>query len=145
MSLKRKQTLMRQKEYFETKLKDRRALLSGKGVEAAAANKDTIVRRLEADLRAVNRRLRVIAGHEKRTEELAKIKADRAAAPAKEEEAAKAEKPKKAPDQAKEKKPKAEKKPAGEKAPEAVKPQKSAEHHADTKAAPKKKPEAPTA
>jgi len=118
MSLKRKQTLLRQKEYFETKLKDRRALLSGKGVEAAAANKDTIVRRLEADLRAVNRRLRVIAGHEKRTEELAKIKADRAAAPAKEEEAAKAEKPKKAPDQAKEKKPKAEKKPAGEKASE---------------------------
>ena len=125
MGLKRKQILLGQKASIEQKLKDRLAVLSGRKVEGRAADKDTIVRKLRADIKAVANRLRVIAASEKRTDELAKAKAAKAAAPKKEEEAPKAKKPGKAPDEGKAKKPKGEKKPAppkpaeGEKTPPA--------------------------
>lgn len=83
--------------------------MAGKGIESAKVKKDPIVRKLKASIRAVNNRLKLIAESEKRTEELARIKAERAAGP-KEEEPVKAEKPKKTPEEAKAKKPKAEKK-----------------------------------
>ena len=112
MSLKWKQSQIRQKEYFEQHLEKRLAFLSGKGVGADKVDKDPLVKKLKASLRAVNARLRQIAANEKRTEEMAKIKAEKAAAPRKEEAPAKAEKPKKAPEEGKAKKPKAEKKAA---------------------------------
>jgi hypothetical protein len=118
MGLKRKQMLMREKGYFEHKLKDRRSFLSGKGIKSPQADKDTLVRKLQADIRAVNNRLRVIADNEKRTEEMAKIKQERAAAPQKEQEGGRGEKPKKVPEEGKGKKIKAEKKAAPPKAPE---------------------------
>lgn len=140
MSLKRKKMLLRQKEYFEQKLKDRQSLLSKKKIEPAKADKDSIVRKLQADVRAVNSRLRKIAADEKLSEELAKIKADRLAAPKKEEEG-KAEKPKKALEEGKGKKEKPERKAGAAKAPEGAKPQKPAEAPEGGKAKAEKKTE----
>jgi len=118
MGLKRKQMLTQQQAYFEHQLKDRLAFLAKKGIKSPQADKDTLVRKLKADVRAVKNRLRVIADNDKRTEEMAKIKAERAAAPQREKEGAKGEKPKKAPEEGKGKKIKAEKKAAPPKAPE---------------------------
>lgn len=134
MGLMRKQMLMRQKARFEHTLKDRLSFLSGKGVKPPRADKDTIVRKLQADLKAVNKRLRVVAASEKRTEEMAKIKAERAAAPKKEQEAVKGEKPKKAAEEGKGKKVKAEKKAAPPKAPEGGKGPKTTESPEEGKA-----------
>jgi len=134
MGLKRKQMLMRQKADFEQKLKDRLSFLSGKGIVSPKADKDTLVRKLKANIRAMNKRLRLIADDEKRTEEMAKIKAERAAAPLKEQEGGKAEKPKKAPEEGKGKKIKADKKAAPPKAPEGGKSQKTTESPEEGKA-----------
>jgi hypothetical protein len=139
MSLKSKPTQMRQKEYFEHHLQNRLAFLSGKGIEAAKVDKDSLVKKLKASIRAVNNRLRLLAVNEKRTAEMAKIKAERLAAPRKEEERAKAEKPKKAPEEGKTKKPKAEKKAAPPKEKGADKAQKPAESPEEGKAPTKKK------
>ena len=118
MGLKRKEMQLRQKAYFEQKLKDRLSFLSGKGTEPPKVDKDTIIRKLKANIRAVNNRLRLIADNEKRTEEMAKIKMERAAALLKEQEGGKAEKPKKVPEEVKGKKTKAEKRATLPKAPE---------------------------
>jgi len=112
MGLKRKQALMRQKAAIERELQERLSTLSGKGIKSPQKDKDPLVRKLKADIRAVNRRLGVIAGHDKRTEESARIKAERAAAPRKEQEGGKGEKPKKAPEEGKGKRVKADKKAA---------------------------------
>ena len=115
MGLKRKQTLIQQQAYFEHKLKDRLSFLSGKGIKSPRADKDTLVRKLQADIRAVKNRLGVIVDNEKRTEDMAKIREERAAAPQKEQEGGRGEKPKKAPEEGKGKKIKAEKKAASPK------------------------------
>ncbi len=141
MELRRKQIPMRQKAYFEQKLQDRLAFLSGKGIESPKADKDTLVRKLQARIRAVNNRLRLIDDHEKRTEEIAKIKAERAAAPKKEKEGGKGEKPKKAPEEGKGKKIKAERAAASQKAPEGGKSQKTTESSEEGKPTMKKKEE----
>lgn len=120
MEMKRKNLHLRHKAAFEKELKDRLAFLAAKGIKPPKADKDPIVKKLGADIKAVDRRLKVVAEHEKRTEEMVRIKAERAAAPKKEETPAKAEKPKNAPEAGKAKK-KAEKKPAPPKAPEAEK------------------------
>ena len=127
MELKRKQMQIRQKAYFEQRLQNRLSFLSGKGIELPKSDKDPLVKKLKANIRAIDRRLRLIADNEKRTEEMANIKAERAAAPAKEQEGGKVEKPKKIPEEGKEKKIKAEKKAAPPKAPEGGKSQKAAE------------------
>src|SRR4030043_2160010 len=112
MGLRRVQMLIQHRAYFEHKLQDRLSFLSGKGIKSPQADKDTLFRKLQANIRAVNNRLRLIADNEKRTEEMAKIKAQRAATPQKEKEGGKGEKPKKAPQEGKGKKIKAEKKAA---------------------------------
>jgi hypothetical protein len=127
MGMKRKQMILRRKESFERELQDRLAFLSGKGIKSPQADKDTIVRRLKADIKAVSKRLRMIAENEKRTEEMAKIKAEKAAAPRIEQEAGKTDKPKKAPEEGKGKKAKPEKKAAPSKAPEGGKSRKTEE------------------
>jgi hypothetical protein len=123
MESRKKQIQLRQKAQFEQKMKDRLALLAGKGIEPPKSGKDPIVRKIHADIKAVNNRLRRLAENDKLTETLAKAKADKAAAALKAKESGepgKAEKPKKAEHQPKEKKEKAkpEKKPAPPKAPE---------------------------
>jgi len=114
MGLKRKQMLLRQKAYFEQELASRLSSLSGKGIESKQIDKDPLVRELKADVKALKNRLKAIADSDKITEDMAKSRAEKAAAPApmKEKATGKAEKPKKAPEGAKEKKPKAEKKAA---------------------------------
>ena len=150
MGLMRKQMLMRQKARFEHTLKDRLSFLSGKGIKSPKADKDTIVRKMQADIKAVNKRLRVIAVSEKRTEEMAKTKAERAAAPKQEQDGGKSEKPKKAAGEGKEKKIKAEKKATPQKEPEGGKGEKHEKAQeegkgnkikAEKKAAPQKEPE----
>jgi hypothetical protein len=121
MGLKRKQILIEQQAYFEHRLKERLSYLSGKGVKTPQADKDTLARKLQADIRAVKNRLRVIADNEKRAQEVAKLKQARAAAPQKEQEGGKSEKPKKAPEEGKGKKAKPEKKAAPPKPQEAGK------------------------
>ena len=128
MEMKRKLIQLRQKEYIEHKLQNRLSFLSGKGVKSPKADKDTLVRKWKADIKAINKRLKLMADHEKRTEEMAKIKAERASAPKEEtapkkekgKEGGKGEKPKKTPEEGKGKKVKAEKKSASPKAPEGV-------------------------
>jgi hypothetical protein len=117
MGFMRKQMLLQQRASFEQTLQERMASLSKRGIQSPKADKDTIVRKLKADIKAVNKRLRTVAENDKKTEGNAKIKADRAAAP-KEPEAVKGEKPKKAAEEGKAKKAKPEggksPKPAGE-------------------------------
>ncbi|HUT08570.1 MAG TPA: hypothetical protein VMY15_06975 [Candidatus Latescibacteria bacterium] len=139
MGLQRKQMLIRQKARFEQTLQDRLSFLSGKGIKSPKADKDTIVRKMQADLKAANKRLRVIAASEKRTEEMAKIKAEKAAAPKKEQEAGKGEKPKKAAEEGKGKKIRAEKKAAPPKAAEGGKSPKTAGSPEEGKPAAKEK------
>ncbi len=140
MGLKRKQVLAEQKACFEKQLKDRLACLAGKGIASPKADKDTLVRKWKANVKAANKRLRTIAAQEKLTEDLAKAKvakAARAAAGAEEKEApkaAKGEKPKKGGAEGKEGK---AKKPKGE-----AKGEPKGEPKGEAKAAaPKKAPE----
>lgn len=108
MGFKRKQALTLQKESFERKLKDRLALLSEKGIESRKIDRDTIVKKWRANIVAINTRLKAIAANEKKIEELARIKAEKAVAPQKEPEGIK-EKVKEAPVEGKEKKKKKDK------------------------------------
>jgi hypothetical protein len=121
MGLKRKQMLMRQKAAVVQELQDRRSFLSGKGIESPRADRDPLVRKLLADIRAADNRLRLMAESERKTEEMTKVKAERAAAPSKDQKAGKGEKPKKASEEGKDKKIKPEKKSAPPKAPEGPK------------------------
>ncbi|MEN6560080.1 MAG: hypothetical protein ABFD52_04815 [Acidobacteriota bacterium] len=109
MGNKRKEIVTRQKAAFEQRLKDRLALLAGKGINAPKIDRDPIAKNLKAEIKALKKRLARIAEIDKRTEEMARTKAERAAAPKKEkEEGGKAAKPKAAPAEGKAKKPKAE-------------------------------------
>jgi hypothetical protein len=107
MISKQKQRQLGQKENFERKLKDRLSILSEKGVDSSKIDKDTLVKKLRADVRAMNARLNAIDRNEKKTEELAKIKAEKAAAPRKDKEEPKAKEPAVAPEKGKGKKKKA--------------------------------------
>lgn len=126
MGLKRKQIVMHQTATFERNLKDRMTRLTEKGIQGRQVDRDPLVKKLKADIKASNKRLNRIVEDEKRTEEMARIKAERAAAPKKEPEAAKAEKVKAAPKEGKPKK---------AKAPEGAKPPKKAEPAAENKQA----------
>ncbi len=108
MGSKRKQMLMQQRASFEQTLQERLSFLSGKGVRSPKVDKDTIVRKLKADIKAVNNRLKAVAANDKRSEEMARIKAERESAPGKEQEGTASDKPKKASDESKGKKAKPE-------------------------------------
>ncbi len=131
MGLKRKQIVMRQKDAFEQELKDRLSFLAQKGIKGRQVDRDPIVKRLKADVKASKKRLAKIADLDKRTEDMIRIKAEKAAAP-KKEQAGKAEKAKAASQEGKAKK----QKPAAE----GAKVPKKAESPAEPKA-PKKKAE----
>ena len=81
MGSKHKQSRMEQKASFERRLEDRLSYLSKKGIESPKIDKDVLVKKLRADINAVKTRLKAIADNEKRTEDLARIKAEKAAAP----------------------------------------------------------------
>jgi hypothetical protein len=108
MGNNRKEIVARRKASFEQKLKDRLAVLAERGIKAPASDRDPIVKNLQAEIKAFKKRLARIAEIGKRTEDMARIKAEKAAAPKPEKgEGAKAEK-KAAPAEAKAKKPKPE-------------------------------------
>jgi outer membrane biosynthesis protein TonB len=116
MGSRKKEAQGRQKAYFERRLEERLSFLAKKGVEAPGIDKDVLVKKLRANIRAINDRLKAIAGNEKRTEELAKIKAEKAALPPlpKDQQEGKGKKSKEAPEEGKEKKKKKEKEKAQE-------------------------------
>jgi hypothetical protein len=120
MGSRKKETQERQKAYFERGLEERLSFLAKKGIESPGIDKDTLVKRLRANIRAINDRLKAIAGNERRTEELAKIKeekeAEKAASKAvpKDKAEKKGKSSKEAPPEGKEKKKKKEKEPKQE-------------------------------
>ncbi len=95
---------MERKAYYERRLTERLSFLSKKGIESPRINKDTILKKLRANIAAINARLKTMAGYEAKTEELAKKKADKAAVPQKDSEDGKAKKAKEPPVEAKAKK-----------------------------------------
>ena len=104
MGSNRKQAQMERKAYFERRLKDRMSFLSEKGIESPKIKKDTIFKKLRANIDALNARLMTIASYEERTEELAKTKAEKVAVPQKDPEDSKERKANEAPVEGKEKK-----------------------------------------
>ena len=97
MGSNQKQTQMGQKADFERRLEVRLSFLSKKGIESPEIKKDTLVKKLRANIKSINSRLRTIAGIEKKTEELAKAKVEKAAAKLKEHEGGKSKQKKEAP------------------------------------------------
>lgn len=97
-----------QKESLELKLKNRLAYLSEKGTESPAIDKDSIVKHLKADIRAINARLKAIDALEKKDEELAKRKLEKKSAPPEASAGTKKKKGEAAPVEGKEKKKKKE-------------------------------------
>jgi hypothetical protein len=83
MASKDKEVRVAQKGYWEEKLDQRLSALSGKGLEPGKISRDTGVRKIRARIREADIRLRAIARVEKRTEDLARIKTERMAAPKK--------------------------------------------------------------
>jgi hypothetical protein len=69
------------KEKAEKALSDRIATLNARNVTEKAIAKDTVVRHLRADIKALNKRLAAVDGLEKRKQTQAEIKAARAAQP----------------------------------------------------------------
>jgi hypothetical protein len=108
MGSNQKQVQTGQKESFERKLKDRLAFLSEKGIESHKIDKDTLVKNLRANIRAINTRLKAIDANEKKNEELAIMKAEKAAAPREDPEGIKRKEVKETSVEGKEKKKKKE-------------------------------------
>lgn len=102
MASQSKETRLKQKTEWEVKLDKRLALLAGKGLDEKKIALDVQVKELKAKLKAAQARLRAIDATEKRTEELAAIKAERLARP--KEEAPKAKKVEEPPPETKPKK-----------------------------------------
>jgi len=140
MGSRKKEAQERQKADFERRLEERLSFLAKKGIESPGINKDTLVKKLRANIRAINVRLKAIAGNEKRTEELAKIKAEKAALPPppKDKEEGKGKKSKEAPIEGKEKKRKKEKEKGQD---QEKKPEKEPEKEKEQKPVEEKKPE----
>jgi hypothetical protein len=108
MGSKHKQAQTGRRESFERKLKDRLALLSKEGIESRQVDRDALVKKLRANINAVNTRLKAIDANEKKTEELAKMKVEKAAVPRKDPEGIKEKKEKETPVEGKGKKKKKE-------------------------------------
>jgi len=137
MGSKNKEAQGRQKAYFERRLEERLSFLAKKGIESPEIEKNALIKKLRANIRAINGRLKAIANNEERTEELAKMKAEKAALPplAKDKAAGKEKRSKEAREEGNEKKKKMEK----EKAPEEEqKPEKKKEKKKEKKEEPEK-------
>jgi hypothetical protein len=98
----RRDTRLKQKAEWEVKLQKRLALLGAKGLDEQKIARDVGVKELKAKIKESQVRLRAIDANEKRTAELATIKAERLAKP--KEEASKPKKQEAPPPEAKPKK-----------------------------------------
>ena len=92
MGFMRRQMLLQQKASYEKTLQYRLAILTKKGIPSSEAEKDAVIRKAKADIKAVNERLRTVAENDRRAEETPKRKAARTAKPVKASEKGKAEK-----------------------------------------------------
>jgi hypothetical protein len=90
MASQSRETRLKQKAEWEVKLKKRMALLAEKGMGENKIARDVLVKELKAKIKESQVRLRAIDATEKRTGELAAMKAERLAKP--KEEAPKAKK-----------------------------------------------------
>lgn len=97
-----RETRLKQKAEWEVKLKKRLALLGEKGFDEKKIARDVGVKELKAKLKESQVRLRAIDANEKRTADLAAMKAERLAKP--KEETPKAKKAEEPPPEAKPKK-----------------------------------------
>jgi hypothetical protein len=95
MASKGKAERMGQKAYWEVKLERRLTVLGEKGLEPAKISKDAVIRKIRAKMREADLRLKAITDLERQTEDLARAKAEKMAAPKKEKS-----KKRKAPDEA---------------------------------------------
>ena len=105
MASQSRETRQKQLAEWEVKSQKRLAFLGEKGFDEKKIARDVLVKELKAKIKESQVRLRAIDAREKRTAELAAIKADRLAKPKEE-----APKPKKAAEPAPEAKPKKKKK-----------------------------------
>ncbi len=81
MASKEKTARLDQKRYWDEKLSQRLSILTDKGVGSEKIAKDTTVRKLRAKIRETGKRLHVIEGKENKSDEMAKVKAEKLAAP----------------------------------------------------------------
>ena len=81
MGSKNKEARLEQKAYWESKLTQRLSFLADKGVEPDKTEKDAVVRKFRAKVKETKGRLKYIADNEKKVEEMARVKAEKKAAP----------------------------------------------------------------
>jgi len=105
MASQSRETRQKQLAEGEVKLQKRLAFLGEKGFDEKKISRDVLVKELKSKIKESQVRLRAIGANEKRTADLAAIKAERSAKPKEE-----ASKPKKAAESAPEAKPKKKKK-----------------------------------
>ena len=98
-----------QKAYWGNKLNQRLSFLTEKGFEPGKIAKDGTVRKLRAKIRETESRLKTIARKQEKVETMAKIKAEKAAAP-KEEKVKKKKEGAKPPEKSKRQQKKSKKK-----------------------------------
>jgi len=84
MASKSKASRLEQKAFLEEKLDKRLSFLSEKGIEPGKIAKDTNVKKIRAQMRETEARLKVISALERKAEEMARIKAEKMAEPKKE-------------------------------------------------------------
>jgi len=84
MPSKTRETNLEQKTYWENRLKQRSSYLAEQGAKKEEISKDSAVKMFRAKLREVAGRIAAIDALQKRTQELAAIKAEKLAAPKKE-------------------------------------------------------------
>jgi len=80
MGSKQRETVLGQKAYFEEKLKERRSLLIEKDIAPEERSKDGTLRKIRAQVRKTNAKIKALDAIAARTEELAKIKVEKLAA-----------------------------------------------------------------
>ena len=81
MASKSKEAREGQKEYWGNKLNQRLSFLADKDFDPGKIAKDAAVRKIRAKIREAESRLKAIASAEKKAEEMARIKTEKAAAP----------------------------------------------------------------
>ena len=70
-----------QREYWQNKLNQRLSVLAEKELESSKIIKDATVRKMRAKIRETDGRLKAIADLEKKKEDMARLKAEKMAAP----------------------------------------------------------------
>lgn len=81
MGSEEKEARLAQRRYWDEQLAQRLSLLGEKGLDADKISRDVTVRKLRAKVRETGQRLKAIEGKEQKAEEMAKIKAEKLAAP----------------------------------------------------------------